>query len=139
MVGRKRHILVDTLGLLISTRVSPASDHDQHGAKGLLAGLKPLQPRLAVVYADGAYAGEKLAAWCVKHAGVELRVVRRRDRHRFVVLPKRWIVERTFAWLGRNRRLAKDYEGRVQTTELLIEIAMIGLMLRRLAPSQPNL
>jgi transposase len=61
-------------------------------------------------------------------------VVRRRERRRFEVLPKRWIVERTFAWLGRNRRLAKDYEGRVQTTELLIEVAMIGLMLRRLAP-----
>lgn len=94
-----------------------------------------LQPRLAVVYADGAYAGEELATWCAEHARVELRVVRRRERHRFEVLPKRWIVERTFAWLGRNRRLAKDYEGRAQTTELLIEVAMIGLMLRRLAPS----
>ena len=139
MVGRKRHILVDTLGLLISTWVGPASDHDQRGAKGLLAGLKPLQPRLAIVYADGAYAGEKLAIWCAEHTGIELRVVRRRERHRFELLPKRWIVERTFAWLGRNRRLARDYEYRVQTTELLIEIAMIGLMLPRLAPSKPSL
>lgn len=134
MAGRKRHILVDTLGLLISAWVGPASDHDQRGARGLLAGLKPLQPRLAVVYGDGAYAGARLAAWCAEHAGVELRVVRRRERRRFEVLPKRWIVERTFAWLGRNRRLARDYEGRAQTTEMLIEVAMIGLMLRRLAP-----
>ena len=132
VVGRKRHILVDTLGLLIATRVEPANLHDQRGAKGLLAGLAPLQPRLAVVYADGAYAGAHLRDWCAAHAGVELRVVRRPERHRFVVIPKRWIVERTFAWLGRNRRLAKDHEARPQTTEVLMAVAMIGLMLRRL-------
>ena len=140
MVGRKRHILVDTLGLLIASRVEPAHLHgsrtrDQRGAKGLLAGLAPLQPRLAVVYADGAYAGEHLRGWCAAHAGVELRVVRRPERHRFVVIPKRWIVERTFAWLGRNRRLAKDHEARPQTTEVLMAVAMIGLTLRRLARS----
>lgn len=134
MVGRKRHILVDTLGLLIASRVEPAHLHDQRGAKEL-AGLAPLQPRLAVVYADGAYAGAHLRDWCAAHAGVELRVVRRPDRHRFVVIPKRWIVERTFAWLGRNRRLAKDYEARPQTTEVLMAVAMFGLMLRRLARS----
>lgn len=105
----------------------PANLHDQHGAKGLLAGLAPLQFRLAVVYADGAYAGAHLRDWCAAHAGVDLP-----ERHRFVVIPKRWIVERTFAWLGRNRRLAKDYEARPQTTEVLTAVGMIGLMLRRL-------
>ena len=133
VVGRKRHILVDTLGLLIATRVEPANLHDQHGAKGLLAGLAPLQPRLAVVYADGAYAGAHLRDWWAAHAGVDRRVVRRPERHRFVVIPKRWIVERTFAWLGRNRRLAKDYEARPQTTEVLMAVGMIGLVLRRLS------
>jgi putative transposase len=127
--------LVDGLGLLIASRVGPANLHDQHGARLLLGGLRPLQPRLVVVYADGAYAGEALADWCRGSAGVELRVVRRLRIPRFEVLPRRWIVERTLAWLGRNRRLAKDYEGRVQTTELLMEVAMIALMLRRLAPA----
>ena len=106
MLGRKRHILVDTLGLLIATRVEPANLHDQRGARALLGGLRPLQPRLAVVYADAAYAGAPLRDWCAARVGVELRVVRRPERHRFVVIPRRWIVERTFAWLGRNRRLA---------------------------------
>jgi transposase len=127
-------VLVDGLGLLISARFGPASDHDQRGAKGLLAGLKPLQPRLAVVYGDGAYAGEALASWCRAFAGVGMRVVRWPRIPRFEVLPRRWVVERTFAWLGRNRRLAKDYVGRVQTTELLVEIAMVGLTVRRLVP-----
>ncbi len=123
---------MDSLGLLISVVVGPASEHDQRGAKGLLAGLKPFQPRLAVVYADGAYAGETLRAWCRVHAGVELRVVPRPRVPRFEVLPRRWIVERAFAWLGRNRRLAKDYEGRTHTTEAFVKVAMVGLMLRRL-------
>ncbi len=136
---RRRHILVDTLGLLIATRVEPANLHgsrtrDQRGARALLGGLRPLQPRLAVVYADAAYAGAPLRDWCAARVGVELRVVRRPERHRFVVIPRRWIVERTFAWLGRNRRLAKDYEARPQTTEVLMAVGMIGLMLRRLAP-----
>lgn len=84
---------------------------------------------------NGACASEGLATWCAGRARVELRVVRRRERHRFEVLPKGRIVERMFACLGRNRRLARDYEGRARTTELLIEVAMIDLTLRRLVPS----
>ena len=133
VVGRKRHLLVDTDGLLIACDVSAADVSDQVGAKRLLAGLRPLQPRLALVWGDGAYGGRPLAAWADEH-GVRIEVVRRREGQRgFVVQPRRWVVERTFAWLGRNRRLSKDYERRLQSAEALIKLAMVRLMLRRLA------
>ena len=132
--GRKRHILVDTLGLPLSVYVTPADVQDRAGARLLLAGLQPLVPRLKKIWADGAYTGEKFASWCEEQGGWEIEVAERnRETKGFEVLPKRWIVERTFAWLGRNRRLAKDYERKVQTSETLIEIAMIRLMLARLA------
>ncbi len=101
----------------------------------MLVGLKPLVvPRLRKIWADGAYGGEKLAKWCEQQGGWELEVVERdREVEGFRVLAKRWIVERTFGWLGRNRRLAKDYERKAQTSETLIEVAMIRLILRRLA------
>ena len=103
----------------------------------------PLQPRLAVVYADGAYAGAHLRNGCAAHAGVELRVVRRPGTPQAAPPLRRdpekvdrglRPPERTFAWLGRNRRLAKDCEARPQTTEVLMAVGMIGPMLRRLAP-----
>jgi putative transposase len=133
--GRKRHLLVDTLGLLLSVYVSPADVQDRGGAQGLLAGLKPLLPRLKKIWADGAYSGEKLAGWCQEQGGWELEIVERRsaDTEGFVVLPRRWIVERTLGWLMRNRRLSKDYERLVQTSETFIEVAMIRQILRRLA------
>ena len=132
--GRKRHLLVDTLGLPLSVYVTPADVQDRAGARPLLAGLKPLAPNLKKIWADGAYSGEKLAKWCEEQGGWELEVVERdKEARGFEVLPKRWIVERTFAWLVRNRRLVKDYERKVQTSETLIEVAMIRLMLRRLA------
>ncbi len=132
--GRKRHLLVDTLGLPLSVYVAPADVQDRTGVRLLLAGLKPLVPRLKKIWADGAYSGEKLAKWCEEQGGWEIEVVERdREARGFEVLPKRWVVERTFGWLGRNRRLAKDYERKVQTSETLIEVAMIRLMLRRLA------
>lgn len=91
-------------------------------------------PRLKKIWADGAYGGDKLAKWCQEQGGWELEVVERNKEVKgFEVLPKRWIVERTFAWLVRNRRLAKDYERKVQTSETIVEIAMIRLMLARLA------
>ena len=100
----------------------------------LLAGLGPLMPRLKKIWADGAYSGKKLAKWCEEQGGWELEVVERdRGTKGFEVLPKRWIVERTFGWLRKDRRLAKDYERKVQTSEALIEVAMIRLVLRRLA------
>ena len=86
------------------------------------------------IWTDGAYTGEKLAAWCKERGGWELEIVERSaDTEGFVVLPHRWIVERTLSWLMRNRRLSKDYERKVQTSETFMEVAMIRLILRRLA------
>ena len=132
--GRKRHLLVDTLGLPLSIHVTPADVQDRVGAHLLLAGLGPLVPRLKKIWADGAYSGKELAKWCKEQGGWELEVVERdKEAKGFEVLPKRWIVERTFGWLRRDRRLTKDYERKVQTSETLIEVAMIRLILRRLA------
>ena len=98
----------------------------------MLAGLKPLVPRLKKIWADGAYSGEELARWCEEEGGWQLEVVERDLQSKgFEVLPRRWVVERTFGWLSRNRRLVKDYERRVQTSETLIEVAMIRLLLKR--------
>ncbi len=101
-----------------------------------MAGLiKALLPRLKKIWADGAYTGEKLARWCKEQGGWELEIVERSsaDTEGFAVLPHRWIVERTLGWLMRNRRLSKDYERLAQTSESFIEVAMIRLMLKRLA------
>ena len=97
-----------------------------------MAGLKPFVPRLKKIWAYGAYTGEKLTSWLEEQGGWELEIVERdRGAKGFEVLPKRWIVERTFSWLIRNRRLSKDYERLVQTSETFIEVAMIRLLLRR--------
>ena len=93
-------------------------------------------PRLKKFWADGAYSGKELAKWCEEQGGWGLEVVERdKEVKGFEILPKRWIVERTFAWLVKNRRLGKDYERKVQTGETFIKVAMIRLMLRRLASS----
>jgi putative transposase len=134
--GRKRHLLVDTLGLPLSVYVTSADVQDRVGAQCLLAGIKVLLPCLKKIWADGAYTGEKLARWCKEQGGWELEIVERSssaDSEGFAVLPHRWMVERTFGWLIRNRRLNKDYERLVQTSETFIEVAMIRLILKRLA------
>ncbi len=132
--GGKRHLLVDTLGLPLSVYVTPADVQDRAGARCLLAGLKPLVTRLKKIWADGAYSGEDLARWYEEEGGWQREVVERnREAQGFKILPKRWIVERTFSWLIRNRRLSKDYERKVQSSETFIEVAMIRLILRRLA------
>lgn len=131
--GRKRHLLVDTLGLPLSVYVTSADVQDRVGAQCLLDGLKPLLPRLKKIWGDGAYTEEKLARWCKEQGGWELEIVERSaDTEGFAVLPHRWIVERTLGWLMRNRRLTKDHERMVQTSGTFIEVAMIRLMLRRL-------
>lgn len=131
--GRKRHLLVDTSGLLLAGRVTPANISDNRGARELLAGLAPLLPHLQLIWADGAYAGEKLRTWCAEHTGWQLEVVpRNSDSSAFEVIPRRWVVERSIAWTCRNRRLAKDYERKVQTSECWLKVAMIRLMLKRL-------
>jgi putative transposase len=128
---------VDTLGLPLSVYVTSADVQDRVGARCLLAGLKALLPSLKKIWADGAYTGEKLARWCKEQGRWELEIVERSssstDAEGFAVLPHRWIVERTLGWLMRNRRLSKDYERKVQTSETFIEVAMIRLILRRLA------
>lgn len=131
--GRKRHLLVDTLGLLISIYVTPADVHDTRGARCLLAGLAPLVPRLKKIWADQAYRGQALFDWCKAEGDWELEVVERTPGVRgFSVRPRRWVVERTFGWLSRSRRLSKDYERKVQTSETLIQIAMIRLLIARI-------
>jgi putative transposase len=130
--GRKRHLLVDTFGLPLSVYVTPADMLDTHGARQLLAGLNYFVPRLKKIWADAAQRGHELADWCKAVGDWELEVVQRAPGIRgFAVQPKRWVVERTFSWLSRNRRMNKDSERKVQTSETLIEVAMIRLMLAR--------
>jgi putative transposase len=132
--GRKRHVLVDTLGLLLSVYVTPANTSDQEGARLLLAGLKPLQPRLELIWADSAYRGDVLARWCATEGEWRLEIITRVPKAQgFVVRPWCWIAERTLAWMGRQRRLSKDYERQVQTSEMFLTLAMIRLMAARVA------
>jgi len=130
VTGRKRHIVVDTLGLLLCVIVHIASLQDRDGARLVLEKLKSLFPALKVVFADGGYAG-KLIQWVEQLKAFVLRIVKRTDKG-FKILPKRWIVERTFGWFGKYRRLAKDYERLTENSEATIKLAMINLMLRRL-------
>lgn len=132
--GRKRHILVDTLGLLLSVKVLAANIQDRDGAKRLLDEVKERMPRLYLIWADGGYRG-KLITWVATTCLWLLEVVKRNDDVKgFVVLPRRWVVERTFAWLCRHRRLSKDYERACESSEAFIYLAMIHLMLKRLKP-----
>jgi putative transposase len=127
--------LADTLGLPLSIYVAPVEVVDRDGARLPLAGSKLLVPRLQKIRADGAYGGESLAEWSRGQSGWKLEIAEReREAGGFEVLAKRWIVEQTFAWLGRSRRLSKDCERGVQTGETMIEVAMIRLLLRRLVP-----
>jgi putative transposase len=132
--GRKRHILVDTLGLLIASRVEPAGISERRAGAKLLAGLSPLWPTIRTVIADAGHESRKLAAEIKRHEGWRLVIVKRSEPA-FKIVGLNWIVERTFGWLGRHRRLSKDYEFKVQTSETLIEVAGIWTMLNRLAPA----
>src|SRR5258706_4221164 len=131
--GRKRRLLVDTLGLPIAWYVTPADLSDPQGARRLLGGLAYFVPRLTKIWADAAYRGKELAEWRQQQGtGWDLEIVEREPGTRgFQAQPRRWVVERSFAWLSRNRRLAKDYELKVQTSETLMELAGIRLLLRR--------
>ena len=131
--GRKRHIVVDVLGLILAVAVTGVNVQDRDGGQSVLKGLKDRFPRIARVWADGAYAG-RLVEWAQKTARFVLDIVcKPKGQIGFSVLPWRWIVERTFAFLGNYRRLARDYEISPRTSEAWIKIAMIHLMLRRLA------
>jgi putative transposase len=135
--GRKRHVVVDTLGLLLSAVVHVANCQDRDGARPTLAQMKRKKAlkKVKKIFADGAYSGEELADWAKAFGGWAIEIVKRTELHKFVVLPKRWIVERTFAWLGRCRRLSKDYEERTSSSVALLHLAMTHLMIRRLKPS----
>ncbi|WP_233425620.1 IS5 family transposase [Jiangella alkaliphila] len=133
--GRKRHIVTDTLGLLIVVLVTTAGLQDRVGARPVLARAKMAMPSIALVWADGGYVG-KLIAWAQQHCRILVDIVRKPEgRHTFEVLPRRWVVERTLSWLMRTRRLARDYERLPEHSEAMIKWAMIGLMTRRLAPA----
>ena len=131
--GRKRHILVDTLGLLLSVVVHPADVQDRDGAFHLLRRARRMFPFIERIFADGGYAGQKMALVVWRTGAWKLQIVKRSDAPGFVVLPKRWIVERTFAWISRNRRLARDFERYATTVTAFVRVAMIRIMLKRLA------
>jgi putative transposase len=128
--GRKRHILVDTMGLLLIVLVHAANIQDRKRAKPVFNKAKQCFNRLHLIWADGGYAG-KLIAWVLNTHGWVLEIVKRSDDIKgFQVLPRRWVVERTFAWLSFCRRLSKDYEVLPETSEAMIYVAMIHLMVR---------
>lgn len=136
MKGRKRHLVVDTMGLLLVVIVHSAGIQDRDGAKLVLAKLHALRehfPRMKHIWADGAYCA--IVDWILCLAGWTLEIVKRPDNAKgFVQLPRRWVVERTIAWLMKYRRLSRDYEETSQSSEAWIRLAMIHLMVRRLAP-----
>lgn len=145
MKGRKRHLLVDTQGLLLEAVVHSADVQDRHGARLVLVQAQHREGghyarRLKLIWIDNGYSGD-LVEWVQKAYGWTLQVVKHFDdrKHQknkqtkgFVVLPRRWVVERTFGWLGRYRRLSRDYEYLLLTSECFIYAAMVRLMLRRL-------
>lgn len=130
--GRKRHIAVDTLGLLLVVAVTAANVGDRTGARLVAGGLVGRFARLVTLFADAGYRSQPLTEWLRTLGGWTLEIVRGvTDRDGLRIEPKRWIVERTFGWLNRYRRLSKDYEAHPETSEVMILIAMIHLMARR--------
>jgi transposase len=134
--GRKRHLLTDTLGHLVAAFVHPADVQDRDGAPKLLGAIRGAFPWLRHVFADAAYAGGKLEQSLAKLGQWTLEIVRRSDAVQgFELLPRRWVVERTIAWLNRNRRLAKDFEATIESAHAWLMIASVKMLLRRLARS----
>jgi putative transposase len=136
VTGRKRHLLVDTLGLLLAVVVTPANIQDYDGAKHLFEKIGRKFRRMETIYADSIYVCNGLVKWLYCRWLRFLEIVKRPNGSTgFVRLPKRWIVERTFAWLSRCRRLSKDYERSPQVSETWIHVSMVQHMLRRLTPT----
>ena len=137
IVGRKRHLLVDTDGLILKVRVHAADVQDRDGAMLVLDQIDEPLSKLELIWADGGYAGTKLAGWMSERFGqrpLRLEIVRRSDAQKgFAVLPRRWVVERTFGWLNNFRRLSKDYEFRTDSSEAFIFLAASLLLISRLA------
>jgi transposase len=135
VTGRKRHILVDTLGLLLGVSVHAGDIQDRDGAHDLLRWARRRFPFIEWIFADGGYQGPKMAKTVAATGRWKIEIVKRSDLHRFVVLPKRCIVERTFAWISRNRRLMRDFERHTRIVAAFVRLAMIRIMLRRLTRS----
>jgi transposase len=131
--GRKRHILTDTNGLLVGALVHAANLQDRDGAPQLLHSIHAAFPRLRHLLADSAYAGAKLRTALAPLGRWTLELVKKAHAKGFVPLPRRWVVERTLAWLNRNRRLAKDFEATIASAETWLWVASVKLMVRRLA------
>ena len=134
--GRKRHVAVDSLGLILSITITSANVQDRQAAKDLITLLLSMYHRIQIIWADGGYLGA-LVQWVKQlrpFGKLQLEIVRRCDQAKgFKILPKRWIVERTFGWLVKSRRLCRDYEVRLDHSEAMIRMCMIRLMLKRLA------
>jgi transposase len=129
--GRKRHIAVDTTGLLLAVVITAASVQDRDGARPLLWNLHRACRRIQLIWADAVYAG-KLTAWAAT-LKMRIQIVSKRNPHAFEVLPRRWVVERTFAWISNHRRTTRDYERLPASHEAMVLWAMVVLMARRLA------
>jgi transposase len=133
--GRKRHIVVDTIGLMVLVLVTAASVQDRDGAQPALAAVRKRFPTISLIWADGGYAG-KLVQWAKLTARIVVEIVRKPEgQHTFEVLPRRWVVERTLSWITKCRRLDHDYERLPETSVAMVQWAMIGIMTRRLAPT----
>nr|WTB28817.1 IS5 family transposase [Streptomyces sp. NBC_00830]WTB29125.1 IS5 family transposase [Streptomyces sp. NBC_00830]WTB34879.1 IS5 family transposase [Streptomyces sp. NBC_00830]WTB35250.1 IS5 family transposase [Streptomyces sp. NBC_00830] len=131
--GRRRHLVTDCIGLVLDVLVTPANTGERDAARILLPRLRARFSRLKLVWADGGYTGP-LVTWAAKALNLVLQVVKRNDDIKgFVVIPRRWVVERTNGWLMRSRRLARDYETRVDSAEAMILFSMTMVMTRRLA------
>jgi transposase len=132
--GRKRHLITDTAGFLIAGIVHEASTQDRDGAPALLKLIRSAFPWLRHVFADGGYAGQKLTKALASIGRWTIEIVKRSDAVKgFKLLPRRWVVERTIAWLNRNRRLAKDFEATIESAETWLMIASVKMLSRRLA------
>jgi transposase len=137
--GRKRHIVTDTTGLLVGAEIHAADVQDRDGAVLVIEAIHDLFPWLRHLFADGAYAGEKLRHALAKLGQWTIEIVKRSDhRTGFEVLPRRWVVERTLAWLNRNRRLAKDFEATLASAKAWLLIASVQLLMRRVARTEYN-
>jgi transposase len=135
--GIKRHVVVDTLGMMLMGQIQSASVQDRDGAPPVLAEARRLFPFIQKIFADGGYQGEATATAVARIGHWELEIVKRSDTAKgFIVLPKRWIVERTFGWLGRCRRLSKHFENLTRSALAFLRLAMIRLMMRRIARLQ---
>jgi transposase len=135
--GRKIHALVDSEGLPMRVVVHAAAIQDRDGAGLVLDKIRRRFPWLELVWADGGYNAWQVEAAIAKVPGLRLEIVKRSDdMSGFVVLPRRWVVERTFSWFGRNRRLAKDFENLATTLQTFVTLAAIQLAVRRLARAE---